>query len=1572
MSPVKLAFAAQQLEGKLDLMRAEPIAVIGMACRFPGGADDPDSFWRLLKKGTDAIREVPPDRWDIDALYDPDPDAPGKMYSRHGGFLERADLFDADFFGISPREAVSMDPQQRLLLEVSWEALEDASQPTERLFGSPTGVFVGISTFDYASVSLGLKGRGGIDAYHVSGTVLSVAAGRLSYLLGLTGPCMSVDTACSSSLVGLHLACQSLRNRESSLALAAGVGLILAPEPSINFSKARMLAPDGRCKTFDAKADGYVRGEGCGVVVLKRFADALADGDRVLALIRGSAVNQDGPSGGLTVPSGPSQEAVIRQAVAGSGLEPHQVSYVEAHGTGTPLGDPIEVNALAAALCTGRRPESPLVIGSVKTNMGHLEAAAGIAGVIKVILALQHREIPPHLHFTTPNPHIDWRNLPLEVAAAGREWLPLEGRRIAGVSAFGFSGTNAHVVLEEAPEEERERRGEESGPHLLALSAKSEGALQLLADRYRAHMDLHPEQELGDICFTANAGRSHFGHRLAVIAATKDEVKEKLALLGTAKGIVSAGGLWHPAKPAAGGENRSAPVEPGATGRVPGQDLERLARQYAGGASVDWNELYAGQGRRKVALPTTPFLRERFWVEQTAIPAEPSLPHSWPGRRLNLPLSREIRFETTFGRGFPAFLEDHQLFGTVVVAGAAYLALVLQAVRAALHRGPAVLEEVLMEQPLTLGAGDSATVQTIIAPEPKGLFSFQVMSLATDKGAQIEWNRHVSGKIRIPEELPAMPGNQRPELSSWEAVDAAAFYGEIAGAGHHLGASFQWIRTIGKQGKEAFCLLQAPDSPRPYGEFSLYPGLIDSCFQFFCIRGRRLLTAGTGEKGDEEEGTSLYIPFSLGTVEFAGTPEPGRPLWCHIVVKTYDNLSKGMTGDIALFEEGGRTVLKIKDFRVRKLSRELLGKNLRKQENGDEGLYRPAWSPLGNEAAPAGPAPAGTWIIFADRGGEGEKVRTLLQREGNPVIMISAGSEYVRQDEGRYCINPGEPGDFVRLLGELRGNAFPCQGIIHLWSLDTPGETPPASLEKAELLACGSVLHLVQALAGVPVAGEPRLWLVTRGAQAVVSPEPALCPPQAALWGLGGAIRMEHPGLKCTSVDLDPAGAGDGQAALLFASLGGDAREDRIAFRNNARYAARIEPLRLPRREGFSLRKQVTYLITGGLGALGLETARWMAEKGAGNLALMGRSRPTAAVQEILGELERRGVRVRVFPADVARAEEVSQVLKELSARMPPLKGVVHAAGVLDDGVLMRLGLGQFRKVMAPKAEGARNLQEATRGLDLDFFVCYSSVVSVLGSAGQGSYGAANAFLDCFVRERRRQGLHGLSINWGPWEVGMAAGLDSRGRERIAAQGLEPIDLQRGFRALEQMLLHDETSVAVLAVNWEKYLPYHYGGAVPRFFEKVSGQGPEPKAAPGEKSALLMRLAEALPRERRALLRDYVRAKVAETLRRQSARQLPDDQGLFDLGIDSLMAVELKNRFEKDLARPLRPTLVFDYPTVEAITGYLAREISLAEEVSSGGEGDQGHKPPASLSADEIDDALAQELAKLESLLKGS
>jgi acyl transferase domain-containing protein/trans-aconitate methyltransferase len=493
----------------------EPIAVIGLGCRFPGGADSPDAFWQLLMEGRDAIRSVPPDRWDAAALFDPDPDRAGHIVTRNGSFLEGVDQFDAAFFGISPREADRMDPQQRLALEVAWETLEHAAIAPDKVRGGRGGVFIGASAYDY--LTLLCRDPGGLDGYFGTGNAASVIAGRIAYQFGLTGPALAIDTACSSSLVAVHLARRSLLARECDLALAGGVNLILAPHWSINFSRARMLSPDGRCKAFDAAADGYGRGEGCGLVLLKRLSDARRDGDRVLAVIAGSAVNQDGRSAGLTAPNGLSQRAVVAAALTEAGLPGSAVSYVEAHGTGTPLGDPIEVQALAAAL----RPAGGelLRIGTVKTNIGHLEAAAGIAGLIKLVLALERGVMPPSLHLRAPNPRIDWDHLPVRVQTEASPWpANADERRVAGVSSFGFSGTNAHVVLSADPAA-KTRAPAQSRPMLLRLSASSARALERLSLDWAAWL-AQREATTGwlDACATAAFGRAHLPSRLAVVA----------------------------------------------------------------------------------------------------------------------------------------------------------------------------------------------------------------------------------------------------------------------------------------------------------------------------------------------------------------------------------------------------------------------------------------------------------------------------------------------------------------------------------------------------------------------------------------------------------------------------------------------------------------------------------------------------------------------------------------------------------------------------------------------------------------------------------------------------------------------------------------------------------------------------------------------------------------------------------------------------------------------------------------------------------------------------------------------
>lgn len=607
-------------------MSLESIAIIGMSCRFPG-AKNLEAYWQLLSQGKIAVSDVPSSRWDADDYYHAPPGTSGKIYTRRGGFLEQIDQFDADFFGISRSEIQQMDPQQRLLLEVVWEALENAVIVPSTLTQSRSGVFVGIGTYDYNRL-LSQKPEQ-LSAYAGPGTSLSIAANRISHVLNLQGPSLSIDTACSSSLVALHYACQSLLAHESNLCLVGGVNALLSPESSVAFAQAQMLSASGRCQPFEAGADGYVRSEGCGVVVLKRLRDALEEGDRIQAVIRGSAVNHNGLTSGLTAPNGPAQQAVIRQALKAANVQPTDINYVETHAVGTAIGDAIEVSALKAVLTENRESTQSCWLGTHKPNLGHLEAAAGMASLIKVVLSLQHQQVLPHPTLETLHPYIKLEQTPLSIPTQSQPWPANSQPRLAGVSGFGFGGANAHVVIEESPESRSDLISDanvsspEQPLHLLTLSAKGEQALQDLGKRYQAFLQIAKNESLSDICFSANAGRAHFKYRLALVAASVEQFIQQLQAFeqGQENAGLYCGPLSCKATPYSqthGKANTNLSTKADGENKI---DLETIAQQYVQGESIDWAKLYQDQPGQKIALPTYPWQRQRYWCEQASAQA---------------------------------------------------------------------------------------------------------------------------------------------------------------------------------------------------------------------------------------------------------------------------------------------------------------------------------------------------------------------------------------------------------------------------------------------------------------------------------------------------------------------------------------------------------------------------------------------------------------------------------------------------------------------------------------------------------------------------------------------------------------------------------------------------------------------------------------------------------------------------------------------------------------------------------------------------------------------------------------
>nr|AEU11005.1 NpnA [Nostoc sp. 152] len=1473
-----------QLEA-VERAKKEPIAIVGMGCRFPGGANNPEAFWQLLRDGVDAVTEVPANRWDINAFYDPDPETPGKMYSRYGGFVSQLEEFDAQFFGIAPREAVSLDPQQRLLLEVSWEALENASIKPSELLGTQAGVFVGICGNDYLQRLLSREATE-IDAYQVTGNAHSVAAGRLSYILGLNGPSLAVDTACSSSLVAVHLACQSLRHQESDLAIAGGVNLLLSSEISINFSKARMLAPDGRCKTFDAAADGYVRGEGCGVIILKRLSDAIKDKNQILALIRGSAVNQDGRSSGLTVPNGSLQQAVIRQALANGGVEPSEISYLEAHGTGTSLGDPIEVGAMSAVF--GKNTDQPLTIGSVKTNIGHLEAAAGIAGIIKVVLQMQHQEIAPHLHFQDPSPHINWENLPLIVPTQKTNWQTAEKPLLAGVSSFGFSGTNAHVVLEQPPTIEPITPEVERPLHLLTLSAKTQSALEQLAFGYQNYIQTHSDVAIADICYTANVGREHFNHRLAIVVNSREQLLKQLTTKNISNHV---------------------------------KQLPKIAFLFTGQGSQ-----YINMGRE--LYETQPLFRQT--LEQCNEILRPYLEHSLL-EVLYTEQNSSLLNQTSYTQ--PAiFAVEYALYqlwkswgiepdvvighsvGEYVAATVAGVLSLEDGLKLIAQRGQLMQQLPDGGEMVSLIASEEQ-VRKIIAPFHKTISIAAinssesiVISGAREDIALLNLQGIKTKQLQVSHAFhsPLMT----PMLAEFEQVAKQVTYNQpqipiisnLTGqlADEKITTAEYWVNHISQTVQFALSM----ETLQNYG--------------IFLEIGSKPTLLGMGREclPDSE---SQWLP-SL---------RPGVSEWEQILLSLAKLYVAGVQVNWSEFERDyARQKVALPNYpfqrqrywmEAKKVTRQLLlpSHNL----DVTDWLYEIDWQAVEKEQSTANLR--GNWLIFADTQGLGKQLGEQLQNLGGNYTLVSAGVKYENVDRQHYQIDPSQAEHFQKLLYAIGSQQK--LGIIYLWSI-TQDES---NLPDAELKNCGSILHLVQALAQFSWQVSPHLWLVTQGTQAISSISEPLQLCGSSLWGLGRVIATEHPEFQCVRLDLSVQETQQQHLQALLLELSAAEKEDQIAIRQGKRYVARLvrrvakEQLS-PQPVQLSIQADASYLITGGNGGLGLEVAGWLVEKGVRHLVLTGRSPVSVAAKERISSFEQLGVEVLVVKADVSQVAEMVEVLEKINTQLPPLRGIIHAAGVLDDGVLKQQSLERFRQVMAPKVSGAWNLHTLTKHLPLDFFVCFSSISSLFGSGGQGNYAAANALMDGLAHYRQSLGLPGLSINWGAWsQVGMAARLDSGEQNRLQGLGIGAIAPEKGLAVLEQLLSQSSAQVTAIPIDWGKFLSKSATSSP--FFANFT----DTFVKSAEKPQFRTFLEESNPSDRQKLLIDYLCSRVTQVLGGNLSQTLDIEQGFSELGMDSLTATELRNSLQKSLACSLPSSLTFDYPTVTKLADYLAQEVFL-------------------------------------------
>ncbi|NJA07916.1 type I polyketide synthase [Methylococcaceae bacterium WWC4] len=1768
LTPLQKAFLAiERLQAKLEhyqRSQTEPIAVIGMACRFPGKADSVEQYWQMLQDEVDAVGPIPKERWDHSLFFDPSGERPGSTYVGEAAFLQQIDGFDAEFFAIPPREANSLDPQQRLLLELAHETLQHAGIASRRLKNSQTGVFIGIGQQDYLHLLRESGDMAGAELYTGTGNGFCFASGRLSYQLGLQGPSFSIDTACSSSLVALHQACLSLRAQECDLALTGGVQLMLSPSAFVLMSAAKALAKDGRCKSFAASADGYGRGEGAGMLALKRLSDAQRDGDRVLAVIRGSAVDHDGRSSGLTVPNGRAQELLLKKLLQTANARADEIAYIETHGTGTSLGDPIEYKALAEVL--RKQSTEPLLLGSVKTNIGHLEAAAGIAGLIKLILAIGHNRIPASLHFDQPNPAIPWQDHPLKVATQAAAW-PLPSK--AGiVSSFGLSGTNAQVLVAAADCQQTAVSSDAEGSYLFKLSAKSEPALQDWLASHLKQLATLKAEDLADFCFSANIGRDDFNWRLAAVVDSVEQLQGFLqtslaektwqsnlkapiapVFLFAGQGSVRAGAGWalyngQPVfkaaldacdaelvkqnrtqvtellygdqasvrleqteheqvalfalqyalakmwlswgvKPAmvlghslgeyaaaciagvfdlqvalrlvvcrgrlmqalpedgamlavyaneeqvrqllSGLESKLAiaavnadqqivvsgageaihdftvrarqqdwftkvlPVKRGfhspqvdsmladfetclhgiafnkpqwpfistLTGKAESEVLRsvdywlRHVRQpvlfkqaltaaarlganffiefggrpvlsslvqqtnlagacsldakgndwracqqvaavlYQAGHDLDWPSVYQGRRRRLLSLPNYPWQRQRYWFSPRPVKADVSLGesiHPMLQQAITSPFWTGDLYQGRIACRHLPFLLDHKVFDRVVVAGACHLSALIAVGRERYPRQVFKIQDIEFIEALQLTEQEQRLLQVGLMPLGERQYQVKVISLFDEKAA--EFTEHLSASMVAASADFAVLDLQELSRQCPEAVDVQHFYQLLMLQHVQLGESFRWFEQLFKGEHQALARIRpltAQDKT-----FGLPPGLIDACFQ--------LLGAAV-----PEQYTETYIPVAVEQLQLAAENRLTQ-LWCHACLTDGEIGRQGsIQGRVTLFNESGQVLAELSAVSLRKADSNAMRQALTVEKNAYAIVWRQTEALSKATVEPL----ASRWLVT-----------------GNALAKAFADTAAWAQWL-----------DFDGFIA----SELNAEGV--LLCLDSASLAEDMALQAAQ--NADVLLRFLQKAAAIGERAGVKIALLSRQARPVNDTD-VLDPTLEGLSGLLRSFNHEYPLNPCQWLDWDETRL---TAEHVVAVLTRHAQETEIALRGDYCFSPRLHTFSVAQNLGFSARG--TYLLTGGSGALALQTAHWLAEKGVAKLVLISRHGIPDSGKDRLEAILRLGAEVIELKADIADAQQVQAILTEHGE---DLRGIFHAAGVLQDSVVANLDSERLAQVLKPKVFGLWNLHRFSQGLNLDCFVAYSSMAAWLGAPGQGNYAMANGFMDALMQWRRRQGLPGSSMGWGPWAgAGMA---DIQTADSLALAGIGKLSAEQAFAFLERLLSDNRerlpAPVGLFNVDWRHFK--FNRSSLTKAFESVEQN----------RQTLAEQLGLLPLEQRRRFLHRHLTEHVAAVLGLHDLGQLAAGIGFAELGMDSLMTLELRNRLQKSTQTALPSTLAFKYPSVDELFEFISLEVFPALFSEQAG---QEKSPTEAFDQEEEDIAvlLERELSKWDS-----
>ena len=1548
---IALESARAQIQAA-EKQKYEPIAIVGIGCRFPGNINSPKDFWEFLIAEKDAVTEIPTTRWDSKALHSPRYEEAGKIITTQGAFFNQVQESDPEFFGISPREAKSMDPQQHLLLEVCWESLENANIVPASLNGSKTGVFVGICNQDY-SLLLMSREKTEIDAYMTTGMAHSVAAGRLSYTLGLQGPCLALDTACSSSLVSVHLACQSLRNLECNLAIAGGVNLILSPETSIDFSRNHMLSPDGRCKAFSEEANGFGRGEGCGLIVLKRLSDVDPTKDRVLALIRGTAINQDGASSGLTAPNGPSQQRVILDALKSANLKPHQIDYIETHGTGTSLGDPIEVGALDAVFSETRTPDHPLLIGSVKTNIGHLEGAAGISGLIKTVLALQHQVIPAHLHCDTPNPHIPWEQLPIQITQENTIWNSHSQTRLAGVSSFGFSGTNSHVILEEAQQTSSVTADlalPKQNFYILNLSARSQKALKTQTQLFITQLKEITERELSSFCFTANSTRTQFECRLSIVANSVDDFIFKLEsfLRGDKAALTFEKRIsLNTGTPSIGW------LFTGQGSQYTGMGKELYINEPTFKQSLDECALYLDPilGRSLVQLifeDVSDDLNQTIYTQPALFALEYSLAKLWlswgvkpdivAGHSVGEYVAACIAGVFSLQDGLKLIATRARLMQELKMAGG------MLAVFISASQIEEILTKLKLDKEIEIAALNTLN-ETVLSGE---LSSINIL-ISELKKLEIQY-RELTVSHAFHSAL------MNPMLDEFEKFAQSISFSEpkitllsnVSGdtAKEELKNPCYWKEQIRKPvqftkivqnleeanidilmeiGPHPVLLGMAAES-KSANYVELLPSLRKnkSGYESLLESLSKLYLAGINIQWGSFFRSSDLLQKDLPTYPFQR-----KRHWYNssLTTSSSENIKSSKlfelikNGDI---HEMSSHIRRRVDLAT--VDRDILNKicqvltedyQLSSKRIGNV-FISPVWE-LKNIAPSLGRGKLLSERYLAFASTIDEVPESALNGTDKSYIYVLPGDHLEKKSDTLWVINPKEATQFQELI-QIVQQEHGLAGIFFIWAKKWDENCVDSHFGEEILLNAVSVLKgLKQLQLQIP------LWFLVQVPEKFSLVEFAT-PFSSMLNGFARSLFLENPRLKGGIIEYDTE-----SAPLVFQEISSDSKEDQIRLIGKNRYVARLR--NSPKQESTSLKldKNGAYLISGGLGSLGLQTAEFLTLQGAGEIILVGRTPPDQNAQEAIQRMEELGAKVLFIQGDITNQEDAERFFSNLRKNNCELKGVIHAAGIVSSVSCIDLDEKLIHEMLVSKVIGAWNLHQNTKEIPLDFFIMFSSISSLIGSTQLAHYSAANSFLDGLSSYRHSLHLPALSINWGPWENGGMVD-DIAGAKKVAESGFSLLKPIEALDFLEQTFNQPEAQIAIVQADWDRlksvYSTIHdqaiFKGLLTDPSQDTLINHPDFRNQLNQQPAW----------GRHEFLIEHLLNYICKLLQIEDKEGVDLKRGFFDMGMDSLMAVELRTYLEKQLSHPLPASVIFDFPSIEFLAKHILEILYPTSETS--------------------------------------